>query len=130
MNNKPLNNSELVGIFKKNIDDFLDTLINHFPKEHNFILLKILLNTNRINYESLLKSFSSTLVPNKQLIIDKNQDFFINNCSPIFKDISQHINGSDTFKRVWLYPRLTDEERDILWRWFRLFLNISLEYKN
>lgn len=130
MNNKPLNNSELIGIFRKNIDDFLDTLINHFPKEHNFILLKILLNTNRISYDSLLKSFSSTLLPNKQLIIDKNNDFFINNCSSIFKDISQHINGADTFKRVWLYPRLTDEERDILWRWFKLFLNISIEYKN
>ena len=130
MNNKPLNSIELIGIFIKNIEEFLDTLINHFPKEHNFILLKILLNTNRINYDTLLTSFSSTLIPNKQLILDKNPDFFINGCNLIFKDINQHIIGTDTFKRVWLSPRLTEDEREILWRWFKLFLNISLEYKS
>jgi hypothetical protein len=129
MNNKPLNNIELISIFNKNIDDFLDTLISHFPKDHNFILLKILLNTGRINYDSLLISFADTLIPNKQLILDKNPDFFITKCSHIFKDINQHISGTDTFKRVWMSPRLTEEEREILWRWFKLFLNISIEYK-
>ncbi len=121
-----MNKIELINLFNKSFNDFLDILIDKFPKEQDFILINILLNTQRLNPLDLMLHFSNILIPNKQLILDKSPDFFIYKTSHMFYGINEHINTSNSFKRIWNH--LHDEEREMLWKWFKLFLNICSEY--
>ena len=122
-----MNKSELITLFNNNFNQFLDILIEKFPKEQDFILINILINTQRVYCVDLIRNFSSVLIPNKQLILDRSPDFFINNSSNIFVGINDLITSSSSFKRIW--KSLSLEERDMMWRWFKLFLNICLEYE-
>ena len=122
-----MNKTELINLFNKNFNDFLDILIDKFPKEQDFILISILLKTQRISYVDLIHNFSSVLTPNKQLILNKSSDFFIYKTSNMFYGINEHINSSNSFKRIWNH--LQTEEREMLWKWFKLFLNICLEHE-
>ena len=120
-----MNKVELINLFNKNFNEFLDILIDKFPKEQDFILINILLNTNRLSSGDLINNFSNVLIPNKQLILVKSSEFFINNTSNLFYGL--HLTSITSFKPIW--NRLNSEEREMLWRWFKLFLNICLEYK-
>ena len=120
-----MNKVELINLFNKNFNEFLDILIDKFPKEQDFILINILLNTNRLTPGDLIHNFSNVLIPNKQLILDKSPEFFINNTSNLFYGIQ--LTSITSFKPIW--NRLHPEEREMLWRWFKLFLNICLEYE-
>lgn len=120
-----MNKVELINLFNKNFNEFLDILIDKFPKEQDFILINILLNTNRLSCSDLLENFSNFLIPNKNLILEKSPEFFINNTSNLFYGIN--LTSITSFKPIW--NRLQSEEREMLWRWFKLFLNICLEYK-
>ena len=120
-----MNKVELINLFNKNFNEFLDILIDKFPKEQDFILINILLNTNRLSSGDLINNFSNVLIPNKQIILDKSSEFFINNTSNLFYGL--HLTSITSFKPIW--NRLNSEEREMLWRWFKLFLNICLEYK-
>lgn len=122
-----MNKSELINLFNKNFNDFLDILIEKFPKEQDFILINILINTQRIYSVDLIHNFSSVLLPHKQLILDKSPDFFLHNSSYIFVGLNELIVSTNSFKRIW--NRLSTEERDMMWRWFKLFLNICVEYE-
>ncbi len=122
-----MNKSELINLFNNNFNQFLDILIEKFPKEQDFILINILINTQRVYCVDLIRNFSSVLIPNKQLILDRSPDFFINNSSNIFVGINDLITSSNSFKRIW--KSLSLEERDMMWRWFKLFLNICIEYE-
>ena len=121
-----MNKIELIDLFNKSFNDFLDILIDKFPKEQDFILINILLNTQRLKHSDIMLNLSNILIPNKQLILDKSPDFFINKVSHMFYGINEHINSSNSFKRIWNH--LQDEEREMMWKWFKLFLNICSEY--
>ncbi len=120
-----MNKVELINLFNKNFNEFLDILIDKFPKEQDFIVINILLNTNRLSSSDLIHNFSNVLIPNKQLILDKSPDFFINKTSNLFYGIQ--LTSISSFKPIW--NRLHSEERELLWRWFKLFLNICIEYE-
>jgi len=121
-----MNKIELIDLFNKSFNDFLDILIDKFPKEQDFILINILLNTQRLKHSDIMLNLSNILIPNKQLILDKSPDFFINKVSHMFYGINEHINSSNSFKRIWNH--LQDEEREMMWKWVKLFLNICSEY--
>ncbi len=122
-----MNKSELINLFNNNFNQFLDILIEKFPKEQDFILINILINTQRIYCVDLIHNFMNVLIPNKHLILDRSPEFFINNSSQIFVGINESVSSTNSFKRIW--KSLSPEERDMMWRWFKLFLNICLEYE-
>jgi len=121
-----MNKTELINLFNNSFNEFLDILIEKFPKEQDFILINILLNTQRLKHSDIMLNLSNILIPNKQLILDKSPDFFIHKVSHMFYGINEHINPSNSFKRIWNH--LQDEEREMMWKWFKLFLNICSEY--
>ena len=36
--------------------------------------------------------------------------------------------NTNYFKRIWGSETLTEDDRNNLWKWFKLFLNIAIEY--
>jgi hypothetical protein len=125
MSNTILTKNELLKLFKENIINFLDALIEQFNKESDFITLRVLFD-GQIPIEEALNVFSQRIIPFLDMIKNKDENFFLN-CDQLFEGISQ--SKVSHFKNIWKSPILTLEDREQLWRWFKLFGNLAKQYQ-
>ena len=57
-----LTNYQLVNIFKKYLNDFVEGLTDQFPREKDFYTLQLLIKTDQINMENILREFSKVKI--------------------------------------------------------------------
>jgi hypothetical protein len=119
-----LSRTEILKLFKENILNFLDALIEKFNKESDFIMLRILFE--QVDMKDTMKIFATRILPYVDMIKNKDEKFFLN-CDSLFEGIS--TNKISHFKNIWTSPDLTEDDKDQLWRWFRFFGNLAFQYK-
>jgi hypothetical protein len=71
MSNTILTKNELLKLFKENIINFLDALIEQFNKESDFITLRVLFD-GQIPIEEALNVFSQRIIPFLDMIKNYN----------------------------------------------------------
>ena len=123
-----MNKEELVRIFKDRLEAFLNVLIDQFPQEKDFVILQLGIRGEIIPPEKTLFNFSKAIIPYKDMVLNKDKDFFLTKCDTVlFSMYTEKLKNRDKnyFKRIWGLDTLTEDDRDNLWRWFKLFLNIS-----
>jgi hypothetical protein len=121
-----LSKFEILKLFKDNLVQFLDALIEKLPQEKDLIILRILF-AEQIPIEQALQIFSSRILPYEKMVTESDQRFFLE-CQDLFEGIrSSKVNY---FKDLWTSPTFTDDDRTELWKWFKLFLKIAKLYKN
>ena len=121
-----LSRLDILKLFKTNLIKFLDALIEQFPSEGDLAVLRVFLS-EQIPIEDVLIVFSKRLLPYKQMILNKDEKFFIEG-DDVFKGVS-----SDTVsycKNIWLSEKITSEDKEQIWKWFKLFVNLSEKYMN
>ena len=121
-----LSRLDILKLFKTNLIKFLDALIEQFPSEGDLAVLRVFLS-EQIPIEDVLIVFSKRLLPYKQMILNKDEKFFIEG-DDVFKGVS-----SDTVsycKNIWLSDKITGEDKEQIWKWFKLFVNLSEKYMN
>jgi hypothetical protein len=125
-----LSKQQILTLFKDKVIDFFDALIEQFPNEEDFIFLRLVVND--VDVEKLITAVTKAILPHSDMILNKNEKFFLEKCSEIIKSIPD-INIGDNkichFKRIWLSKVLTNEDREILWSWFKLFVQLSKQYQ-
>ena len=123
-----LNKLEILKLFRDNLILFLEDLINLFPQEGDFIKARLFLHDCPL--EELLKHCSVILIQNSTKILNRDEEFFLNNLGGILNcttDVS--IQKLTYFKNLWLSNVLSPEDRVEMWKWFKNFLRISQEYE-
>jgi len=118
--------TDIVIVFKKNIIQFLDELIEQFPMETDFILARIYINT-RVSPEELIKSFIQKILPLKHYVDNRDEKFFLDG----------HITFLDTmdkskvnhFKTLWKSSVLDQEDKNVMWKWFGVFMYLCEQYQ-
>jgi hypothetical protein len=121
-----LSRLDILKLFKTNLIKFLDALVEQFPSEGDLAVLRVFLS-EQIPIEDVLIVFSKRLLPYKQMILNKDEKFFIEG-DDVFKGVS-----SDTVsycKNIWLSEKITGEDKEQIWKWFKLFVNLSEKYMN
>jgi hypothetical protein len=121
-----LSRLDILKLFKTNLIKFLDALIEQYPSEGDLAVLRVFLS-EQIPIEDVLVIFSKRLLPYKQMIMNKDEKFFIEG-DDVFKGVS-----SDTVsycKNIWLSYKITNEDKEQIWKWFTLFVNLSEKYIN
>jgi hypothetical protein len=122
-----LSKIDILRIFKDNLLDFLDDLVNHFPHESDFVMLQLVCSDSPI--EPIIDKFSKIIIPYKKMVEEENEVFFLEKCSTILKDIkSLNTDKIDHFKRIWTSPRMTRDDKKQMFRWFKLFLSLSVQW--
>ena len=116
---------ELLAAFKENIIKFLDALIELLPKEGDLIILRVMFDS-QIPIESAIKIFSSRIIPYKDMVKNKDERFFIE-CTDLFNGIKK--DKVSYFKDLWQSGTLTAQDKESLWKWFRLFLYYAIQYE-
>ena len=120
-----MNKVEILTLFKEKLIQFFDALIEQFPNEGDFVMIRVMLP--QIPIEDIMKTFSSRITPYTSMIKAKDERFFLESTN-LFEGIkSDRVNY---FKKIWISGNLTDEDKEQLWRWFNLFSNLSNKYQN
>jgi hypothetical protein len=119
-----MSKTELLIMFKNNLLDFLSNLIEQFPKEGDFVLLKILLS-DQVPIDEAMKIFSDRIIPYVDMIKARDERFFLES-TDLFEGIAN--DKVNYFRNIWLSPNLNQEDKDNLWKWFRLFSNLAVKY--
>jgi hypothetical protein len=123
-----LTNYQLVNIFKKYLNDFVEGLTDQFPREKDFYTLQLLIKTDQINMENILREFSKVIIPHKDMVLERNEDFFLTKCKTLLSGTDIKSDQVDHFKRIWQSPSLSDDDKVVMWRWFKNFLDIAIQY--
>ena len=126
-----MNKEELVRIFKERLEAFLNVLIDQFPLEKDFVILQLGIRGEMIPPEKTLFNFTKAIIPYKDMVLNKDKEFFLTKCDTVLLSMySDKLKNKNTnyFKRIWGSETLTEDDRNNLWKWFKLFLNIALEY--
>ena len=121
---------QILTIFKDKVIDFFEALIEQFPNEEDFIFLRLVINDAPV--ENVITAVSIAILPYSDMILNKNEKFFLEKCSDILKNIP-NINIEnikiDHFRKIWLSTALTNEDRETLWEWFKLFVKLAKQYE-
>jgi hypothetical protein len=114
---------EVLHIFKKNMLEFLDELIEQFEEEGDLIILRFFVS-EQIPIEVLMKRFTEFVYPHQKMISEKNEKFFLEN---------NNIFGASPQDKVIhfkeLYLKMPEDDRDTLWSWFRAFIGMCEKYQ-
>ena len=106
--------------FKTQLIKFIDELIDQFPEQSDFVIMRILIK-DQMNIEDIMKKFINDVLPMKKDIKERNDSFFIKN------NFIETSNGS-LFKILWESENLDKDDRIIIWKWIDLFVIIGKKY--
>jgi iron-sulfur cluster repair protein YtfE (RIC family) len=109
---------------KKQLLQFLKELSLQLPKEGDIILAIIILE-NQIPEQSIVDYFITKIIPLKDEIMNKNEKFFLEN-NILFESIEN--STVNKFKTIWQSNDITNENREIIWDWFKIFVMITEKY--
>ena len=120
---------EILNQFKNSLISFLDELIVQFPCEGDFVIFRIFLK-DRILINTIMIYFVQKILPLKKMIIDRDEDFFLNHCT-LFEDLNDdnEKNKVNKFKKLWRSECLDEEDRVVVWKWFDSFIYLTEKYQ-
>lgn len=121
---------KLLQTFKNQIIKFLDELIEQFPTDAEFVLIRVFVK-DQIPLGDVLGRFIKECLPHHQQIKNKNESFFLES-DIIVSALGGSKIGMDVMeklKSLWRSERLDNDDRDMIWKWMGLFFQIAETYK-
>ena len=110
--------------FRDQLTTFLDELIEQFPEESDFVVIRIFIK-DQLSISDVIGRFIRDVLPLKQKIIDKDESFFIDNDFIYSAAIGSKVNH---FKNLWKSDKMDDNDRKVVWNWMSLFIKIADTY--
>jgi len=112
--------------FRHQLVVFLDELIEQFPHEGDFVLIRIFIK-DQIPVADVIGRFIRDLLPLKEQVKQRDELFFLHN-TILYTGTSLAKDKINHFKDLWLSNQLDDNDRDIIWKWMDVFISISGRY--
>lgn len=119
--------SKILTEFKNALIQFLDEMILSFPHEGDLIVSRIFIK-DQFPIEIIMNFFVSSLLPHKEMVVRRDEKFFLEN-DVMFKGLHNE-DKVNHFKRLWTSPHLDSDEKEIIFKWFDLFLGFAEKYVN
>ncbi len=115
---------DILHKIKSNSIAFIDDLIEQFPQEPDLVIMRVMIQ-DQIPIKSIADSFVLYLLPFKDMIMNKDEKFFLEN-----DDIFKMIDSSKVFhfKKLWTSNMLDTDDRKMIWSWFQCFIILTEEY--
>lgn len=120
---------EILKQFKNALISFLDELIGQFPSEGDLVIFRIFLK-DRVPIVNVLNYVVLNILPLKQMVTDRDEDFFLNKCN-LFESIQSNEKKTKVsrFKKLWRSESLDDDDKRVVWEWFDSFIYLAEKYQ-
>jgi len=112
--------------FRDQLVIFLDELIDQFPLEGDFVIIRIFIK-DQLPMFDVIGRFIRDLLPLKEQVTKRDTGFFIKN-TLLYTGASLASEKVNHFKELWLSDKLDDNDREIVWKWMDLFISIADKY--
>lgn len=123
-----LSNHEILQIFRDKFIEFLDCILELFPEDKNILLVRTVFNQG-YPVKNAMTILKTNITPLKDTIRRRDDSFFLTNQSAsLFSGISS--DNVIKWREIWTSERLDQEDKDCIWDWITLFLNLSEKYNN
>jgi len=120
-----MNQIQILTTFKRTLLQFIDELINIFTNEKDLVVIKFFID-GQVPMFDVIEHTYKHLYPLLHLIRERNDTFFLEN-QVLFEDI-RSTDKVTHFKRLWLSGILTDEDKEVMWKWFEAIISLSKKY--
>lgn len=128
---KNMNTSELLVVFKDQLLNFTDELLEIFQNEPKLILTRVYVENNLI-IEEAVKRFGKALNGRDNLasvIQKRDENFFAEyDMMKLNNDGGSLGDQANFMLELWNDKRLDDEDKGVIWTWVDLFVNITQCY--
>lgn len=102
----------------KTLVAFLDELVDMFPKEGDFVALRIMIK-DQVPVTSIVNHFKKSLIPEKEVIEKRDTKFFDKNV--LFKSFGD--SQFQKFRR--LFFSLDADDQEAIWKWLDAFVVLT-----
>jgi hypothetical protein len=115
----------ILTLFKKNFTELIDELIDKLDGNGDLIAFRVLI-VNQIPVTTLMDKFVDFVVPYKDQITDRDESYFINDTN-VFSMVGD-ASKVNYFKDVWQSGKLTDDDKDTIFKYFDVFIKLAETY--
>jgi hypothetical protein len=112
--------------FRNQLVTFLDELIDQFPQEGDFVIIRIFIK-DQIPIADVIGRFIRDLLPLREQVNVRDEKFFLQN-TLLYTGASVATDKVNHFKHLWLSEQLDDKDRAIIWEWMDVFISLAGKY--
>lgn len=117
---------DLLNKLKNNLLIFIDELISILPSESDLVLVRFFIK-DHVPIADVMTYISNKLLPLDNYVKAKDDRFFLEH-QVLFEELRDEQNKVNYFKNVW--TNLDEDNKEVIWNWFALFLNIAKKYNS
>ena len=116
--------------FKSKMLDFIEELIQQFPTEPSFVIVRIFV-ADKIPVKDVLGRFMKECLPFTKAVQERNDKFFVYS-DFIFEKYVNDVGEENlqNFRMLWESDRLDKDDKQVIWDWMDLFMSIARRYYN
>ena len=108
--------------FKIQLVAFLDDLIEQFPMQAEFIIMRIFVK-DKIPIKTLIDQFIFEVLPHENLIKNRNDSLFK------LTQLIGYPQKPKFFHDFWFSELLDKNDREIIWKWIDVFVILAKKIK-
>ncbi len=121
--------TQIRSVFIQQLDSFVEEISTLYPQEKEIMLFAEKYRLIKgANSTFVIESFIKYVLPLRDQILSKNEDFFLNGGwqEEVNKDdYSSKIR--DIIKNVWVH-KMSEVNKEIIWKYFTVFVKLSEKY--
>lgn len=116
-----------VDKFFNAVSEFIDSLLEVLPHESQLVVIKVYIHTH-MSKQKLIKKFIKKIMPVKELILRRDEDFFVRGdyIDNLFSNNVVQALFKFNFRPIW--TMLNVSNRESVWMWFHALVKIADEY--
>jgi len=126
MDNNEEKKLNLIREFRIQLVNFLDELIEQFPYEGDFVIIRIFIK-DQVPMADVLGRYIRDLLHISDQIKDRNEKFFLEN-TILYTGASVASHKINHFKELWQSNQLDKNDREMIWKWMDLLTAIANTY--
>lgn len=115
--------------FRDCLVQFLDELIEQFPNEPNFVIMRIFIK-DQAPMEEVLGRFIRDVLPYRKQAQDRDCKFFIDHPFLFLskEDMDTSKEHFNYFTELWQSDVLDETDRNVIWSWVDVFMEFGHKY--
>lgn len=115
--------------FRNYLVQFLDELIEQFPNEPNFVIMRIFIK-DQAPMEEVLGRFIRDVLPYRKQAQDRDCKFFIEHPFLFLsqEDMDTSKEHFNYFTELWQSDVLDETDRNVIWSWVDVFMEFGHKY--